>query len=146
MSIIKRNGSIFPAAFDDLFSRELFNWGNNNFSATSTTVPAVNIKETSDAFEVDVAAPGMEKNDFRITLEGSVLTIASEKEHQDQQQNGIYTRSEFSYQSFQRQFELHKQVVDDSKITAQYENGVLRLLIPKKEEAKQRPPRTIEIR
>lgn len=145
MSIIKRNGSIFPAAFDDLFSRELFNWGNNNFSATSTTVPAVNIKETADAFEVEVAAPGMQKNDFRITLEDSVLTIASEKEHKDQQQNGNYTRREFSYQSFQRQFELHKQVVDDSKISAQYENGLLRLHIPKKEEAKQRPPRMIEI-
>ncbi|RFM26838.1 Hsp20/alpha crystallin family protein [Deminuibacter soli] len=145
MSIVKRNGSIFPAVFDDFFSHELFNWRNNNFSTTSTTVPAVNIKETSDAFEVEVAAPGMEKNDFRVTLEDDVLTIASEKEANVQQQNGNYTRREFSYQSFQRQFELHKQVMDETKITAHYENGVLRLHIPKKEEAKQKPPRMIEI-
>ncbi|MCH5687625.1 hypothetical protein LWM68_27180 [Niabella sp. W65] len=63
MSIIKRNGNFpsFPTLFDDLFSRELFNWNNSNFSSTSTTVPSVNIRETDDSFEVEMAAPGMEK-------------------------------------------------------------------------------------
>jgi len=148
MSLIKRNGNTFPAfpaLFDDFFGRELFNWGNNNFSSTSTTVPAVNIKETADAFEVEVAAPGMEKNDFNITLDGNLLTISSTKEQQEEKKEKNYTRREFSYQSFQRSFELAKDVVDEDKINARYENGLLYLTIPKKEEAKQKGPRTIQV-
>lgn len=148
MSIIKRNGNhsqSFPALFDDLFSRELFNWGNNNFSSTSTTVPSVNIRETADNYEVEVAAPGMEKKDFSIRLDGSLLTISSVKEQQQENKQENYTRKEFSYQSFQRSFELPKNVVDEDNINARYENGLLRLTIPKKEEAKQKEPRMIEI-
>ncbi|MEI3797038.1 MULTISPECIES: Hsp20/alpha crystallin family protein [unclassified Chitinophaga] len=148
MSLIKRNGNTFPAfpsLFDDFFGRELFNWGNNNFSSTSTTVPAVNIKETTDAFEVEVAAPGMEKGDFSITLDGSLLTISSAKQQQEEKKEQNYTRREFSYQSFQRSFELAKDVVDEDKINARYENGLLHLTIPKKEEAKQKGPRTIQV-
>ena len=148
MSLIKRNGNTFPAfpaLFDDFFGRELFNWGNNNFSSTSTTVPAVNIKETADAFEVEVAAPGMEKNDFNITLDGNLLTISSAKEQREEKKEKNYTRREFSYQSFQRSFELAKDVVDEDKINARYENGLLYLTIPKKEEAKQKGPRTIQV-
>ena len=148
MSLIKRNGSTFPAIpmlFDDLFSRELFNWGNTNFSNTSTTVPSVNIKETTDNFEVEVAAPGMDKKDFNITLAGNLLTISSTKQLQDEQKDENYTRREFSYQSFQRSFELHKDVVDADKINARYDNGLLHLTIPKKEEVRQNAPRMIEI-
>ncbi|MEV4884095.1 Hsp20/alpha crystallin family protein [Chitinophaga ginsengisegetis] len=148
MSLIKRNGNTFPAfpsLFDDFFGRELFNWGNNNFSSTSTTVPAVNIKETTDAFEVEVAAPGMEKGDFSITLDGNLLTISSAKQLQEEKKEQNYTRREFSYQSFQRSFELAKDVVDEDKINARYENGLLHLTIPKKEEAKQKGPRTIQV-
>ena len=63
MSLMKRNGNMFPAfpGFDDLFTRELFNLGNTNYSSTSTTLPSVNIRETDESFEVEVAAPGMEK-------------------------------------------------------------------------------------
>lgn len=148
MSLIKRNGNTFPAfpsLFDDFFGPELFNWGNNNFSSTSTTVPAVNIKETTDAFEVEVAAPGMEKGDFSITLDGNLLTISSAKQQQEEKKEQNYTRREFSYQSFQRSFELAKDVVDEDKINARYENGLLHLTIPKKEEAKQKGPRTIQV-
>lgn len=148
MSLIKRNGNGFPAfpvLFDDFFNRELFNWGNNNFSTTSTTVPSVNIKETADHFEVEVAAPGMEKKDFNITLNGNLLTISSSKQYEDEQKEQNYTRREFSYKSFQRSFDLPKDVVDADKINARYENGLLHLTIPKKEEAKQKAPRMIEI-
>lgn len=148
MSLIKRNGNGFPgfpALFDDFFNRELFNWGNNNFSTTSTTVPSVNIKETADNFEVEVAAPGMEKKDFNITLNGNLLTISSSKQYEDEKKEQNYTRREFSYQSFQRSFDLPKDVVDADKINARYENGLLHLTIPKKEEAKQKAPRMIEI-
>ena len=147
MSLIKRNGNMFPAfpAFDDLFTRELFNWGNSNFSNTSTTIPSVNIRETDDTFEVEVAAPGMEKKDFNITLDGTLLTISSQKEHKQESKEDNYTRREFSYQSFQRSFELPKQVVDEESINARYDNGLLHITIPKREEAKRKAPRMIEI-
>jgi HSP20 family protein len=149
-TIVKRtNGSLLPASqrsmFDDFFNRELFNWGNNNFSASRSTLPSVNIKELERAFEVEVAAPGMQKEDFNITLDGNMLTISSSKEDQQEENSGNYTRREFSYQSFQRSFELSKDVLDDENIEARYENGVLRLIIPKKESALARPPRLIEI-
>jgi HSP20 family protein len=131
--------------FDDFFSRELFNWGNNNFSSTSTTVPAVNIRETEEDFEVEVAAPGMEKKDFKITLDGNLLTISSAKQFSDEKKADGYTRREFSYQAFQRSFELPKDVVDENKIKARYNNGLLYLTVPKKEEAKRKAPKLIEI-
>jgi HSP20 family protein len=149
MNLIKRNANQVPAFprvfFDDIFGRELFNWENNNFSATRTTLPSVNIKETADNYEVEVAAPGMDKNDFKVTLDGNLLTISSHKEQQNVEEQGSFTRKEFSYQSFQRSFELPKHVVDEEKISARYENGLLLLSIPKREEAKQKPPRLIDI-
>jgi HSP20 family protein len=149
MSLIKRNGNSFPSIpplFDDIFSRELFNWGNTNYSPTSTTIPAVNIRETTDNFEVEVAAPGMEKKDFNITLDGNLLNISSSKQSMEEKKEKGYARQEFSYQSFQRSFELPKDVVDMDKIDARYDNGLLNLTIPKKEEAKQKAPRMIEIK
>ena len=87
----------------------------------------------------------MDKNDFKITLDGNQLTISSVKENEQTTGNENYSRREFSYQSFQRSFELPKNVVDEDKIKARYENGLLLLSIPKREEAKPRPPRMIEI-
>jgi len=147
MKLAKRNWnnfSLFSPMFDN-FNRELLNWDNKNYSSTSTTVPAVNIKENGDTFEVEVAAPGMAKDDFKVTLDGNLLTISSVKQEQNEEHKDNYTRREFSYQSFQRSFELQKEVVDQDNIQARYENGVLRLTIPKKEEAKQKEPRLIEI-
>ena len=149
MNLIKRNESQIPSFprmfFDDIFGRELFNWENTNFSSTSTTLPSVNIKEKADSYEVEVAAPGMNKNDFNVTLDGNLLTISSVKQQNEITEESNFTRREFSYQSFQRSFELPKNVVDDEHITARYENGLLLLTVPKKEEAKQKPPRMIEI-
>lgn len=149
MSIVKRNGWLFndtPTFFNDFFARDFWNWGLENNSSTNTTIPAINVKETNDNFEVEVAAPGMTKKDFKIELNGNMLTISSEKQNEWQEnENERYTRREFSYQSFQRTFQLPKDVVDEDKIQAKYENGLLHLTIPKKEHAKQRPPRMIEI-
>ena len=133
--------------FDDFFSKDVWNWGLANNSTTNTTIPAVNIKETAENFEVEMAAPGMRKEDFRVELDGNTLTINSEmKNEAEVKDDERYTRREFSYQSFQRTFTLPKNVVDVDQINAKYENGVLHLLIPKREEAKQKPPRTIEIK
>ena len=149
MTLVKRNGSLLnplPMLFDDFFNRDLLNWGNSNFSDTNTTIPAINIKETAGNYEVEVAAPGMTKQDFKVELDGNSLTISSEKENlKNEREDERYTQREFSYQSFQRTFTLQKDVVDIDKIQAKYENGLLHLLIPKKEEAKQKPPRLIQI-
>lgn len=148
MSIIRRS-DMFPSMsglFDDFFARDLAGWGLNNNSSTNTTIPAVNIRETNENFEVEMAAPGMTKDDFKVELDENLLTITSEKENRHEEKEGEkYTKREFSYQSFQRSFQLPKDVVDEDKIEAKYVNGVLHLVIPKKEEAKQRPPRMIQI-
>jgi len=149
MNLVKRNGSLLdslPILFDDFFRRDMFNWSNSNYSDTNTTIPAVNIKETADNYEVEVAAPGMTKKDFRVELDGNMLTISSERTHQKEDRDGErYFQREFSYESFQRTFNLQKDVVDIDKIQAKYEDGLLKLFIPKKEEAKQKPPRQIQI-
>jgi HSP20 family protein len=149
MSIIRRNNDRFsgmPTLFNDFFTRDLWNWGLENNSTTNTTIPAVNVREDNDSFYVEVAAPGMKKEDFSVELDGSTLTISSEQENREEQKEGEkYSRREFSYQSFQRVFELPAHVVDAEHIEAKYENGLLHLTVPKKEEAKQRPPRMIRI-
>jgi HSP20 family protein len=151
MSLIKRNKNLFPSFSrfwddDDFMNRSLTNWGLSNFSDVGTTLPAVNIRETDDNYEVEMAAPGMKKEDFKIELDNNVLTISSEKS-EEREENGKekYSRKEFSYQSFQRSFTLPKEVVDEERIEAHYKEGVLHLFIPKRETAKQKPPRKIEI-
>jgi len=150
MSIVKRNGNQWmtnmPGLFTDTFTNDFFNWGLGNFSNTNTSLPAVNIRETNDAYEVEMAAPGMKKSDFKVELDNNLLTISSEKKTRNEEKDGDpYTRREFSYQSFQRSFQLPKDVVDADKIEARYDNGLLQLVIPKKEEVKKRAPRTIQI-
>ena len=149
MTLSTRNGNRFnplPMLFDDFFKRDLFDWNNSNYSDTNTTIPAVNIKETAEHYEVQVAAPGMTKDDFKVELDGNSLTISSERSQQNEQKEGErFSRKEFSYQSFQRTFNLQKEVVDIDKIEAKYDNGILHLMIPKKEEVKQKPPRLIQI-
>jgi len=148
MSLIKKNRNSFnamPALFDDFLGRELFNWGNTNYSSTQTTIPMVNIKESPENFEVEVAAPGMDKKDFRIQLDNNLLTISSQKENSEETTQNGYSRKEFSYQSFQRSIILPKDVVDQEGIKASYNNGLLQLTIPKKEEVKQKGPRLIEV-
>lgn len=149
MTLVKRNGSLInslPNLFDDWFSRDLFDWSNSNFSNTGTTLPAVNVKETPETFEVEMAAPGMKKDDFKVELNNNVLTISSERKNENEHKEGEnYTRKEFSYQSFQRSFQLSREAVDADNIHAKYENGVLHLTIPKREEVKQKPARLINI-
>lgn len=150
MTLTKRNGSFnntLPAIFDDFFSKDLFDWGNSNFSVTGTTLPAVNVKETAENFVVEMAAPGMKKEDFKVELNNNVLTISSQKENENEEKdvNHRYSRKEFSYQSFQRSFQLSRDTVDADNIQAKYENGVLHLTIPKREEVKQKPSRLINI-
>ena len=147
MTLIKRNGQseLWPAFWNNFLNPDLFHW-DTNYMQSGSTVPAVNIKETADSFQVEMAAPGMNKEDFKIEIDGSALTISAEKQNEKEQKDGDYfNRKEFSYHSFYRTFHLPKEVVNADKIGAKYENGLLQLEIPKREEAKQKPARLINI-
>ena len=115
--------------FDDFFRP----WGE--WFGKELTVPAANITENGDVFKVSLAVPGLKKNDFNINVEGNMLTISSEKEESKDEKEGDYTRKEYSYSSFSRSFTLPEEVNQD-KIEASYEDGVLKVTLPKKEEAK----------
>ncbi len=149
MTLAKRNGNFInslPGLFDDFFAKDLFDWNTPNFPMAGTTVPAVNVRETPETFEVGMAAPGMKKEDFKVELDNNVLTISSElKLEEENKQDEKWTRKEFSYQTFQRSFQLSREAVDAENIQAKYENGVLHLTIPKREEVKQKPSRLINI-
>jgi HSP20 family protein len=135
----------FPSMFNRFFENDLFDWSTRNFSNTNTTLPSVNIREDENGFEVDMAAPGFEKKDFKIELLNNLLTISSEKQVETETKEGQqFTRQEFSYQSFSRSFTLPN-TVEGEKIQAKYENGILKVAIPKKEEAKPKPVKQIEI-
>ncbi len=135
----------YPSLFDRFFDNELFDWSSRNYSNTNTTLPSVNIKESTDVFEVEVAAPGFTKNDFRIELNHDLLTISSDKQvDQETKEGQQFSLREFSYQSFSRSFTLPN-TADSEKINAKYDNGILKIVIPKKEEARPKPPRQIAI-
>lgn len=146
--LARRNESLpaFARLFGDLFDREMFDWNSLNYSDTNTTLPAVNIKDTPECFVVEVAVPGMDKKDFKINLKENILTISSERKKEEEKVESNYTRREYSYQSFCRSFTLPHNIVDSDKISAKYENGELIITIPKREEAKPKEPRMIEIK
>ncbi|MCW8850359.1 MAG: Hsp20/alpha crystallin family protein [Melioribacteraceae bacterium] len=145
--LIKRNDSypVFSNLFGDFFDKAFSDWNSTNFSLTNTTLPAVNIQESKDDFLVSMAVPGMSKKDFKLDLNDNVLTISSEKKEEKKKEEENFNRKEYSYQSFSRSFTLPKNVVNDEKISAKYENGELKILIPKKEEAKPKKPKLISI-
>lgn len=146
MTLIKKHtDDFFPSFFDNFFSRDWMDWNTTNFSNTNTTLPAVNVKEDNNEFRIEVAAPGMNKKDFNINLDNNRLIISSEKRNEVEKKNDKYTRREFSYCSFQRSFQLPSDIVDGNKIKANYSDGILVIHLPKKDEAKPRPARIIEI-
>lgn len=108
------------------------------------TVPSVNISETEDKYKVEVAAPGLKKDDFNIKVEDKMLVISAEKQDSSEEKEDNYRRREFHYNSFSRSFYL-PDFVEEDKIDAKYKDGLLMLHIPKKEEAKKKPSKTIKI-
>lgn len=143
MALVKfRNKDMLPSIFNDFFDRDLFDLTNS--SLTNSTLPAVNIKESKEDYLVEVAAPGMNKEDFKIELENNFLVISSENEDKKEEEGKEFTRREFSYQSFKRSFSLPK-TIDDGKIKANYKDGVLKITLPKKEEAKEKPKKLIAV-
>jgi HSP20 family protein len=132
-----------PAGLADMF-QNFFDSDFNDFFSRRFSDPAANIIENPESFQLDLAAPGMKKDDFKIHLENNILTISSEIQDEQLEEGKNYTRKEFSYGSFTRSFTLPK-TIDLEKIRADYENGILKVLLPKKEEAKLEVKKEIKI-
>lgn len=141
-----RRGESLPSVFHDFF-KPWDKWFDTNGGslAQMLTIPAVNIAEKQDRYEISLAAPGMKKDDFDIDVEGNMLTISAESEQKKEEKDEKHTRREFNYTSFSRSFTLPEGVVRD-KIDATYENGLLRLMLPKTEEAKKPASKHISVK
>jgi HSP20 family protein len=148
MNTVRKSNRLTPAfnsVFGDFLNDDFMNWPVNRTEKNWNRVPAVNISENDDEWVVELAAPGMEKSDFQIELDQEVLSVSAQKEEKNEEKNDKYSVREFSYSNFSRSFRLPEHIVDGQKINAKYDNGVLKLHIPKKEEAKPQPVRTIDI-
>lgn len=132
-----------PSMFDDFATRDLF---RTSFKNTGVSTPAVNIIETADDFRLEMVAPGMKRENFNVEVEGGVLTITYD--HDDNREgvgrDWTYRMHEHNYHSFTRSFSLPETVVPD-KIQARYENGILNVIIPKREDTRRKPARQITI-
>jgi len=144
MTLVKLNNDLFPAfsnLFEDFFGRD------DEMTPTMNRwnrMPAVNIREDDNNYHLELAAPGLQKDDFKITLDNNLLTIETEMKDEKEVNKQNYSRKEFNYHAFRRSFTLPESA-DNEKIDAKYKDGVLNLMIPKKEESRVKPQRTIKI-
>ncbi|NBS18228.1 MAG: Hsp20/alpha crystallin family protein [Flavobacteriia bacterium] len=138
MNLVKTKNPTFTSLIDELFLNQ--DWGQNQHS-----LPAVNILEADDHFDIQLAAPGKEKKDFNIELDEGLLTISSEQESSTTESKGSFTRKEFSYNSFRRSFNVPDTVAAD-KVSASYKEGILTVHLPKKAEALPQPKKLISIK
>ncbi len=149
MSLIKFNNRqrLFPSWTNEglknfLSSDDFF---NNDFFEEDSLMPAMNVKEHDDDFEIEFAAPGFSKKDFEVTIDDNILNVCGEKKHEAEEKEEDFTRKEFSYNSFKRSMTLPKSVNTDQEVKATYKNGILKLNLLKKEEAKAKQPKKVEI-
>lgn len=145
MTLVRWNSPKHFPAFSNLFENFFGNEALANYEQNwGFSTPSVNVKEAEDKFTIEVAAPGLNKENFKLHLENEVLTIAAEVKKEQENKEENFTRREFSYGSFKRSFTLPKSV-DTEKIEANYENGILNINLPKKEEAKPKAAKQITI-
>ena len=153
MSLVKFRrrpfGNLVKSDFFDLdnfFDNRFWNTGlmDNPFWNGKTMEPALNIKETDDNFEIELAAPGFSKKDFEVTIEDGCLNITAKKARSDEEREENFTRREFSYSSCQRSLQLPESIKQE-EIKAKYNDGILSFKLVKKEEVKKRPPKVIEV-
>lgn len=147
MKIIKRNPGFnhhFQPGFANLFEDDLFNLSDGPRSKWNK-LPPVNISESKEDFKVDVAAPGFLKDDFKVKIENNLLSIEASRVEDKNEKNENFSRREFIQSSFVRSFQLPENKISEDQIAASYENGVLSLSLPKKEEAKAKEAKMIEV-
>jgi HSP20 family protein len=135
-------GRPLSGMLDDVFNRSI----SDLMGADSTaTIPSVNISENAESFILELAAPGLEKNDFSIEVNQGQLVISGTRENKNEEkESGTWTRKEFSYHSFKRSFNLSESV-EVNRIEASYEHGILKVTLPRKEEAKDKGPLQIAV-
>jgi HSP20 family protein len=135
-----------PSVFDDFFKPWNEWFGNGNSWIKELTTPAVNVTEKDDQYLVSMAVPGLKKEDFNINIEGKMLTISSEKESSKEEKEEKYTRKEYNYSSFSRSFTIPEDVRQEN-IQANYENGELKLTLPRTDKSrKESPLKTIAVK
>ena len=153
-TLVKKDG-MFPSLesksihnfFDDFITKDLFDWTDRNFAAIGSNLPSVNLKETDTEIEVELAAPGMKREDFKVEVDNDMLMISSEKEEKKEEvsKKENFIRREFNYQSFSRTFSL-PETIDENKIEANYKDGILHVVVGKKEGLKKRALKSIPIK
>lgn len=145
MTLIKFKNN-FPSFLDEFLGHDAFKHDiNYSNSASANSFPAINIKNHNDHFELEMAAPGLQKEDFKIEIQNNVLDVSSETKNENKEDQKNYTRREFNYRSFKRTFTL-PEYVSEKNISANYEKGVLRIEIPKKIEEQKESSRLIKIK
>jgi HSP20 family protein len=145
LALTKTDGGRMPSVFNDFFKPWNEWFDDSGFLGRTVNVPAVNITEHKNEYKVELAVPGMKKDDFKIDVDGNMLTISSEKEESSEEKEKRFTRKEYSYSSFSRSFTLPEEINLD-KIEAKYEDGILKLSLPRREEAKLPSPKHIAVK
>jgi HSP20 family protein len=154
-TLIKRGDGMFPSVmsklvsplFEDFFTRDISDWVDKSIPAIGVNLPSVNLKETDTKLEIELAAPGLKKEDFKIEVDNHMLIISAEKEEKKEMSNKKedYVRKEFNYQSFYRSFNL-PEYADENKIEATYKDGILDVIINKKPGEKRKASKSISIK
>ena len=151
MSLLVKTRATLPSLLSDLFDTgrlfpSVFDLDSDmmDINGGSIRIPNSNIVENEKDFKIELAAPGLERKDFKVEVDNNILTISAEKEEEKKEDRKNYRRREFSYNSFSRSFTLPENSVPD-RIDAKYENGILRLTLPKKEVTISKPTKEIKV-
>ena len=146
---LKKNGGI-PSLLSDFFGtslmdKDFFDPESDLFvSRVGVNVPTANITETPKEYKLELAAPGLERKDFKVEVENHVLKISAEKEEEKKETQGKYSRREYSFNSFSRSFRLPENVKEEN-IDARYENGILKVSLPKAKETPVEPAHKVPV-
>ena len=142
---ITKSTERMPSLLNDFFKPWNEWFDNGGLWGRLANIPAVNITEQKNAYQVALAAPGLKKEDFKIDVEGNMLTISSEKEESKEEKDKKFNRREYSYSSFSRSFNLPEEI-NKEQIEAKYEDGVLKISLPRKEEVKKPSEKHIAVK
>jgi HSP20 family protein len=143
----KRNGRVFPSIMDNFFNNDRFLLDFNGSFPDITfdnLLPDANIVEHKNEFQIELAAPGLDKKDFNIEIKNGILSISAEKEEESRTEEKNYLTKEFSYNSLYRSFTLPDSIKPE-KIDAKYENGILKILLPKSDVSISEPSKQIKV-
>lgn len=143
-TLVKRNRVSLPTLVSDLFDSNIFDFDGDFLKMGTKLSPSVNVTESGKEFKIEVAAPGLEKKDFKVEVDNGILTVSAEKQEESKEEKKNYCRREFSYSKFARSFQLPENTLSD-KIDAKYENGILNIALPKKEVAVSNPKKEIKV-